>query len=266
MTLKFDSQKVAAIIRDITSVHILPFFRNLKNHEIGKKFSGEIVTKADIRAEKRFTSELSALLPGSVFIGEEAVDADPAIEKRLLGEEPVWIIDPIDGTRNFANGKECFCVIIALCYGGETIAGWIYDPISEVIYFSELGGGAWANDSRIIIQPSPIQNNMTASLGNFRQNKFRDNLSSDEIPKNMLRYRCIGREYTDMTLGKIHFAEYFILKPWDHAAGLLIISEAGGYHAYIDSQIPYKPIPTNRENLLVATSESEWLKLRKLFV
>ena len=94
---------------------------------------------------------------------------------------------------------------------------------------------------------------------------FKTKLLAQDMPKNMLRYRCIGREYTDMALGKIHFGEYRVLKPWDHAAGLLILSESGGYHAYIGTQNPYRPIPTTREPVLVSTSELEWLKLRKLF-
>ena len=257
---------VSEIIRTTAKIDILQFFRKLKDHEISDKKTGEIVTEADIRAEKRLTTELLEILPGSLVVGEEAVAADPTIEERLLGEEPVWVIDPIDGTRNFANGKECFCVIIALCHGSKTIAGWIYDPIAEIVYFAQKGMGAWANDRRLIIPTPPMRINMTASLGNDRQGEFKKKLLDDNIPKNMLRYRCIGREYTDMVLGNIHFGEYTVLKPWDHAAGLLILSESGGYHAYIGNQNPYRPIPTTREPLLVSTSELEWLKLRKLFI
>ena len=257
---------VSEIIKTTAKMDILPFFRKLKDHEISNKETGEIVTEADIRAEKRLTTELLKLLPGSVVVGEEAVTDDPTIEERLLGKKPVWVIDPIDGTRNFANGKECFCVIIALCHGSKTIAGWIYDPIAEIVYFAQKGLGAWENDRRLIIPPAPMRNNMTASLGNVRQVEFKKKLLAQDMPKNMLRYRCIGREYTDMALGKIHFGEYRVLKPWDHAAGLLILSESGGYHAYIGSQNPYGPIPTTREPVLVSTSELEWLKLRKLFI
>ena len=257
---------VSEIIKTTAKIDILPFFRELKDHEISDKETGEIVTEADIRAEKRLTKELLKLLPGSTVVGEEAVTEDPKIEERLLGKKPVWVIDPLDGTRNFANGKECFCVIIALCHGSKTIAGWIYDPIAEIVYFAQKGMGAWANDRRLIIPPPPMRNNMTASLGNIRQDEFKKTLLVPDIPKNMLRYRCIGREYTDMALGKIHFGEYRVLKPWDHAAGLLILSESGGYHAYISTQNPYRPVPTTREPLLVSTSELEWLKLRKLFI
>jgi fructose-1,6-bisphosphatase/inositol monophosphatase family enzyme len=265
MIIKFDHHAVATIMRETAEFDILPFFRKLKDHEINDKKSGEIVTEADIRAEKRLTKELLKLLPGSIVVGEEAVAADPTIEERLLGKKPVWVIDPVDGTRNFANGKECFCVIIALCHGFKTIAGWIYDPIAKVVYFAQQGVGAWANDRRLTIPTPPMQNNMTASLGYKRQDEFKKYLLKDDIPKNMLRYRCIGREYTDMALGKIHFGEYTVLKPWDHAAGLLLLSESGGYHAYISTQKPYTPIPTIREPVLVSTSEFDWLKLHKLF-
>jgi fructose-1,6-bisphosphatase/inositol monophosphatase family enzyme len=257
---------VSEIIRTTAKIDILPFFRKLKDYEIGDKKTGEIVTEADIRAEKRLTKELLKLLPDSLVVGEEAVASDSTIEERLLGEKPVWVIDPVDGTRNFVNGKECFCVIIALCHGSKTIAGWIYDPIAEIVYFAQEGMGAWANDRRLIIPTAPMRNNMTASLGNIRQDEFKKNLAKEDMPKNMLRYRCIGREYTDMALGKIHFAEYTVLKPWDHAAGLLILSESGGYHGYIRTQNPYRPIPTTRDPVLVSTSELEWLKLRKLFI
>jgi fructose-1,6-bisphosphatase/inositol monophosphatase family enzyme len=266
MILNFEPQQVAAIIRNTAAMDILPFFRKLRENQISNKDSGEIVTEADMRAEKRLTRQLLALLPGSVAIGEEAVDADPTIEERLLGKEPVWVIDPVDGTRNFASGKECFCVIVAFCIGGQTIAGWIYDPISEVMYFAELEKGAWANNRRLIMPPPPGQNKMIASLGKIRQKNLERHLSSSERPKKIVRYRCIGREYTDMSLGKIHFGEYAMLKPWDHAAGLLIISEAGGYHAYTETQYSYEPVPTIRKSLLVTTSHSQWLKLRELFI
>jgi len=264
MITDFDPQKVSSIIREAAINEILPFFRKLRGSQISDKGSGEIVTEADMRAEKRLTRELLTLLPGSLTIGEEAVGVDPMIEKRILSKKPVWVIDPVDGTRNFSKGKECFCVIIALCLGGETIAGWIYDPISEVMYYTELGEGAFANGRRLKIPKSPIQNKMTASLSKFRQDQLSKKISDKDLPKKMLRYRCIGHEYIDIALGKLHFGEYTILKPWDHAAGLLLISEAGGYHAYLNTETPYKPTTTIKKELLVTTSEAVWHQLKKL--
>ena len=265
MIINFDPKKVAGIIRETALKEILPYFGKLKESQISDKASGEIVTEVDLLAEKRLTKELLTLLPDSITIGEEAVESQPMLEKRLLDLKPVWVIDPVDGTRNFANGKECFCVIIALCHGGETVAGWIYDPISEVMYFAKLGEGAWANDRRLHIPMPPIPNKMTASLGRFSQQMLTKKFSISQLPEKMLRDRCIGREYIDMVPGKIHFGEYGILKPWDHAAGLLILSEAGGYHAYIDTEISYKPVPTIKNKLLATTSETDWQQLKKLF-
>ena len=263
--IKFDPHKVAEIIRRTAFHDIMPLFRKLEKSQITNKQSGEIVTEADVRAEKRLTDELLLLLPGSLTIGEEAVKAEPKIEERLFGDKPVWVIDPVDGTRNYANGKKCFCVIVALCHGQQTIAGWIYDPIAEVMYFAEVGVGAWANGRSLVIPKPPARNKMTASLGKIRRDILKNNVSIRELPKRMLRYRCIGREYIDIVLGKIHFGEYNMLKPWDHAAGLLILTESGGYHAYIDTETPYKPMPSIVKKLLVTSSESEWHRLKNCF-
>jgi fructose-1,6-bisphosphatase/inositol monophosphatase family enzyme len=82
----------------------------------------------------------------------------------------------------------------------------------------------------------------------------------------MIRYRCVGREYTDLALGELHFAEYGMLKPWDHAAGILIHTEAGGYSSYTKDQTPYRPCPTTRKHLLAAANQTEWRVLKELFI
>jgi fructose-1,6-bisphosphatase/inositol monophosphatase family enzyme len=261
-----DQNKVAAIIRETASIEILPLFRKLKDHQIDDKESGEIVTAADINAEQRLTAALEKLAPGSTTVGEEAVSENPEILDRLAGDRPVWVIDPVDGTRNFANGKECFAVIIAYCQSGVTVAGWIYDPVSDCMYYAADGAGAWANDRRLNIPPSPAVNEMTGSVSKRHFDRLDKRRPSPDIPGDMIRYRCVGREYTDLALGELHFAEYGMLKPWDHAAGILIHAEAGGFSAYTEDQIPYRPGPTTRKHLLAAASQAEWHVLKELFI
>jgi fructose-1,6-bisphosphatase/inositol monophosphatase family enzyme len=261
-----EPHQVSAIIKETAEIEILPLFRKLKDHEISDKDSGEIVTTADIRAEKRLTDALTELMPDSLVIGEEAASDDPSILDRLESDKPVWVIDPLDGTRNFANGKDCFAVIIALCQKGETLAGWIYDPLSRTMYFASQGQGAWADERRLKIAPSPSANDMKGSVSKRHFKRLDERRPSPEIPGDMVRYRCVGREYTDLALGVLHFAEYGMLKPWDHAAGILMHAEAGGYSAITEDQSPYTPGPTTRKHLLAAASQSEWLVLRELFV
>src|SRR3546814_8953683 len=92
--------------------------------------SSDLVTVVDVAVEKRLTARLTDLLPGSLVVGEEAVHAEPALMDQLASDAPVWILDPIDGTRNFAHGCPVFAIMVALAQGGESIAGWILDPVS----------------------------------------------------------------------------------------------------------------------------------------
>ncbi|MBV8535357.1 MAG: inositol monophosphatase, partial [Alphaproteobacteria bacterium] len=101
MTDRIAPEDVALIIRRVAEEQVLTRFRRLADHEIREKAPGNLVTIADTEAELALTSALMALLPGSLVVGEEAVALDPAVLDQLAGDEPVWIIDPVDGTMNF---------------------------------------------------------------------------------------------------------------------------------------------------------------------
>ncbi|HJO58994.1 MAG TPA: inositol monophosphatase family protein, partial [Nitrospinaceae bacterium] len=113
-----DPEKISEFLREAAERDILPLFKQLKDHEINDKESGEIVTAADIRAENRLINSLTKVLPKSTTVGEEEVSGDKSVINRLTGEAPVWVIDPLDGTRNFSKGKDRFAVIVALCLQG----------------------------------------------------------------------------------------------------------------------------------------------------
>ena len=261
-----DLKKISEIIQKTAEVEILPLFQKLKDHEISEKKSGEIVTAADINAERKLTEALMAVTPGSVTVGEEAVTNDPSILDRLKGDKPIWIIDPLDGTRNFANGVKCFAIIVAYCHGGETLAGWIYDPVNEMMFSASKGKGTWVDDKRLEIKKSPSTIDMVGSVSKRHSDVLDKHRPSPDIPGVMLRYRCVGREYTDLALGVLHFSEYGMLKPWDHAAGVLIHSEAGGFSAFTVDQTAYFPGPTTQKHFLAAANKDDWQELRELFV
>jgi len=115
----FDVAKVAGIIREIAEEQVLPRFQALADHEVQEKVAGELVTVVDLAVEDHLTRRLTELLPGSLVVGEEAVHADPALMDRLASDAPVWIIDPIDGTRNFAHGRPVFAIMVALAKAGR---------------------------------------------------------------------------------------------------------------------------------------------------
>src|SRR5260221_247987 len=100
-----DPEKVAEHIRETAQAEILPRFRLLRREDIREKGPGDFVTLADLEAERQLTQRLGGLLPGSVVLGEEAASQDRGRFALLAGEAPVWVIDPVDGTANFARGQ-----------------------------------------------------------------------------------------------------------------------------------------------------------------
>ena len=134
-----DMEKVGDAMARVASSEIMPLFENLASHEIDAKKSGEVVTVADTRAENRLAQELAEIYPDAAIIGEEEAAADPTTLKPLEGDGPIWIIDPLDGTRNFSEGEPCFAVIVAFCQGGRTLAGWIHNPLDGQTASARLG-------------------------------------------------------------------------------------------------------------------------------
>src|SRR3954466_2597087 len=105
---------VAAVMGEVARTIILPRYKQLAEGEVrAKTHPADFVTIADEESERALTESLTALVPGSIVVGEEAVAADPTVLERLLHHDPLWIVDPIDGTANFVNGNPAFAVMVA---------------------------------------------------------------------------------------------------------------------------------------------------------
>src|SRR3954471_25020005 len=123
-------ERVRAAIAAAATEEIKPRFGRLSAQDIRQKGPNDLVTIADLAMEHRLTRELVDLLPGSLVVGEEACAEDPSVQDRLVTGDLVWLLDPIDGTYNFARSRPLIAVIVALVRQGETIAGWIHDPLT----------------------------------------------------------------------------------------------------------------------------------------
>src|SRR3954454_9281730 len=123
-----DSQRVAELMRETAAAELLPRFRNLAKEDVRQKRPGDFVTVADVESEQRLASGLARILPGVPVVGEEAVEKDASLLD-LIGRpgESCWIVDPLDGTSNFAAGRDTFAMIICLVHDCEAIGGWILD-------------------------------------------------------------------------------------------------------------------------------------------
>ncbi len=267
-----DPHILAAILADVSTTEIMPRFRNLATADIREKSAGDLVTIADIESEKRLETALGALIPDCRIVGEEAAANNPDVLAALGDKAPVWIIDPVDGTTNFATGIPCFAIIIALAVSGDTKAGWIYDPINETMVWAKKGGGAWMYEreqgTRLKISTDLTLGECAGSLGRGPKRRLERLLDAGNAvaPTDITRYGCVGIEYTDLARSRLGFARYGgHLKPWDHAAGVLIHAEAGGFSAVGGNATPYRPTPdTPSQTLTLAASKAHWRELTEM--
>ncbi len=249
---------VAAAIREACEKAILPHYRSLSPDQIMDKGGNDPVTIADRESEALLSERLAALLPEAAIVGEEAVHADPALLNRL-GDALCWIIDPIDGTRNYAAGKPPFGVLIALAQAGETIAGWLYDPLKDRLCHASRGDGAFIGDERIVARGSGASLPIAAISLVFAEDEERARLIADVAP----HYRlvdipyCAEEQYPRLALGENDVSFFSRTLPWDHAAGALWLNEAGGKVARLDGR-EYRPDQWPEKGMIGASTPQLW--------
>lgn len=236
----------------------MPRFGRLAAGDVREKTPGDLVTVADTAVEARLTPILMGELPGSLVVGEEATAANPALMDRLKGDAPVWVIDPVDGTLNFAAGIPIFGTMVALIRRGEVLAAWIHDPLRERTLMAEAGGGAHVDGQRVgVARPADV-NRMS---GNFafhtgdREQAAKLARNADKVAS-IITLRCAAADYFNLAEGRTHFALFNRTWPWDHAPGWLLHKEAGGYSRFLDGR-PYEPSDIYGR-LFLAPDEASW--------
>lgn len=259
-------QAVTTLLRRVVAAEMLPRFRDLGADEVEEKGPGDLVTVVDRRCEAALTEALPALLPGSTVVGEEAASADPSVLRRLEGEAPVWIVDPLDGTANFAAGRDRFGSIVALAQGGNILAGWIYQPIGDRMATAERGQGAWIGDDPAPPPPDGAVLDGLEGRGNAgglarRYGKPAVQRLKDSIV-GIHQMRCAAVDYLDLAENRVGFVLTRNGKPWDHAAGVLIHRERGGV-ARLLTGVDYVP-RIEPETLLLTPEEALWDRIRGL--
>lgn len=234
MSHLIDKEPVDAVVRQVAADEILPRWRRLGESDVVEKTGPhDLVTVADQRVEERLSRELTALLPGSVVVGEEAVHANPAAYEALRGERPVWIVDPVDGTRQFVRGEDRFATLVALARHGEVLASWTYAPVWDVMAYAHLGGGAWLDGERLWAgPPEPGRTlHVASSHPDFTteaQKRALLGLQADGVAARPCA--AAGLEYLAVARGELDALAFSWEAAWDHAPGLLLIAEAGGAH------------------------------------
>jgi len=263
-----DVEWLAGMLAAVAAQEIMPRFRRLGEGDIRRKTSAaDLVTEADERAEKAITRELAARFPGALVVGEEACSADGRVMQGLHEAELAFVVDPVDGTFNFASGVPLFGVMLAVVAAGETVAGIIHDPVGGDWTMASRGAGAWLRHKDGSLQrlkvadPAPVAQ-MTGSISwAFMDEPLRSTLARNHAKcLSHFGYRCAAHEYRLLASGHAHFVVYNKLMPWDHLAGALLHAEAGGHSARFDGS-EYRPEHVDG-GLLVAPDRDSWNELR----
>ncbi len=257
-------EQVTVAMRDVSERIILPRFNQLGEGDVRAKTSAtDLVTVADEESEIALGLALREFLPGSLVIGEEAAAANPNVLEHLLSEDYVWIIDPIDGTSNFVHGRAVFAVMIALMHKGETIMGWIHEPLENRTLVGERGAGSqrFGDGKSVYLRVSVPQTQNLETMVAAVYNPLAAPLKTKFA--RITRLGSAAHDYWALVENRTQVICYNRLKPWDHAAGALIHTEAGGYNRLLTGE-RYNAAAANQAGLLAAPSEEIWRTVRAL--
>lgn len=264
-----DLAALAALLRQVAAAEIMPRFRTLSAGQVRTK-SGplDLVTDADEAAEAAIVRGLEVLFPGCVVVGEEGAASNPDWQDRLHGAELAFVVDPIDGTANFAAGLPLFGTMVAAIRRGEIAAAAIHDPVCGDTALALRGEGAWSvaadgrrRDLSVAGAASPERLAGCVSWRYLPADLKR--IVVGNLPRVAAAWdlRCAAHQYRMAAAGHCHFLFYFRLMPWDHAPGWLLHREAGGYAARFDGS-DYRPAHTGG-GLICAPDRTSWEALRE---
>jgi len=239
-------EDVISIVREASSLMVRGGF------EVMHKGSDEnLVTSSDLAVQDFLVGKLSALLPGSGFLCEEK-------DVHQLQHEYVWIIDPIDGTANYARGIADCCISVALTRGGELQMGVVYSPWRGELYSAERGRGAFCNGKPIKVSSRPFKDGMFCTAMSTYIKDYAK-ACSDIIYDVFMRANDVRRfgsaavELCMMAAGMIDLYFEIRLLPWDYAAAALILQEAGGSIISFDGALP----SLEKASMVIAANNSE---------
>ena len=223
------------LLRAAARAEIMPRFRRLGAGDVRTKAGPlDLVTEADEAAERMIESGLRARFPGCVVVGEEATAADPTLLDHLADAELAFVVDPVDGTSNFAAGLPLFGCMAAALVRGEIVGAIIHDPVGDDTAFALRGEGAWIEapdghraDLRVAAA-APVGEMTGAASWRYLPEALRNT-----VCRNLPRlaacwdYRCAAHEYRMLSAGHCHFLLFNRMMPWDHAPGVLLHREVG---------------------------------------
>ncbi|MEM9430850.1 MAG: inositol monophosphatase family protein [Pseudomonadota bacterium] len=203
-------------------------FGEVENLQVSTKSAGDFVSRADLKAEEVVRDELTGARPNYGWLGEESTEVKGADPTRR------WLVDPLDGTTNFLHGMPHWAISIALEHKKDVVAAVVYDPVKDEMFTAEKGAGAWLNDRRLRVSD---RRDMSASVFAtgvpFAANPalplfLRQAAAISPVSAGLRRWGAAALDLAYVAAGRFDGYWEMGLNPWDVAAGMLLVREAGG--------------------------------------
>jgi fructose-1,6-bisphosphatase/inositol monophosphatase family enzyme len=253
---------VGAALREAATRVVMPRFRALKAGEVSAKGPDDLVTVADVEAEALISARLRELRPGVPVLGEEASHDDQGLRDRVEREGAYWVVDPLDGTKNFVAGEASFGLMVGLVENGSTVAGWIYLPATDVLYDGCAGGHVRRNGEPVTrpVTPATLTGFALTRLAPPEVRTVVEDGIASFVPPADEGVGCAATAYAHLLEGRVNFGFCWRTAPWDHAPGTFLVSLSGGRSARLDGA-DYRP-GDDRTGLIVTGRAVDWVGVR----
>lgn len=224
--MNIDRQQIQQLVRDVAATTLLPYSNNVSRDY---KKDGSIVTAADSAVQNSLTKQLAELHPDIALLGEE-MSAEQ--QQRLFDSgNPIWCLDPVDGTSNFASGLPFYSISLALIEQGEVTFAMVLDPSRNESFTAIRGQGAWLNDEPLRLTSPNLSLDNTIAFVDFKRlpPALASKIVADRPFASQRNLGSIALELCWLAAGRGHIYLHGSQQIWDYAAGDLILEEAGGF-------------------------------------
>jgi|GEM_PF-394098 len=265
--LKINVEKVVDIIKEAAVTKIMPYYKQLQAGDVREKKPGDFVTIADEESEKFLSKELRKLLPGSLIVGEESVSKNPKVLNRFKEKKPIWVIDPLDGTKRYLSGNGRFGILLSAVFNNVTQYGWIYDAIDDRMITTVKGAGVYCEGKKLTISNDKkvITDLKDMSLGCAQFDRYK--VPTDDFKHEFKKVSGVGCSVefvSDFLMNKHDVISYIgSTHPWDWAAAMLAIKEVGAALKINQGRV-YKPNVDGKALIIAAPNKGVCKKTHKI--
>lgn len=234
--MDIDRQQLQSIVREVAQNTLLPLYNNVQREY---KKDGSIITRADKAVQLALTERLAGICPEVLLLGEEmSAEQQQAL---LDSGKPIWCLDPVDGTSNFATGLPFFSISLALIESGEVKAGIVLDPVRDELFAAVRSQGAWLNNKPLQAEETGLQLKRSIAFVDFKRlpKALSSRIVGDKPYGSQRNLGSIALELCWLAAGRGHIYLHGSQHIWDYAAADLILAEAGGYAATLQGDAPF---------------------------